>query len=581
MTVNAGINQRNNFLKFLRNLLSQSTAKYCVSMLVKLVKLSLYLRHLEQLEQMSSKTSKKGSTPPISEEDKVSVEKRKQLSQEAALYYQSNEVPQTIQLLLNQMFFQKPRDLNGYITRFFSSRASNPIIHHFEWSQAIDANCNPATKVSLFAIVRGECELVAESTVSHNFGLQEDLPKNILTQSKSSMTNSRHNSTESQVPDKPSLADQSMNDREIIEFFNSLLEGKELNSLKECLDLISTSSHSRPTPPALLSALSLSLLVGLSHSTTTPLYQVMADIGEDVPEKYSLPHPLYHVLDGTGGKCKLADFSIAISPGVPLLEALKFTQTLFDKLRSSVKLSSPLSPDGAIRYNIDKIEQGFELLTETGKELELKLGEDVFVVVNANAGVRWDSERNKYEVNTGQWKSGQELMEYYNELIRNYPAAVLGIINAFHETDILSYCAFNRSYPLILLFQSSSETIKKVREEIMNKSGEEKTGEGNINSLVLSKRIEIPLINWIEDVRKREELGFALTHQPNTEVCSSFNVELVTGLCGSFIQVGSPRDKGTSLSLSRILSLGEELKSKKILKKNKQLLQVFSDLKHT
>ena len=532
---------------------------------------------------MNSKTGKRGSTPstpPISEEDRVSVEKRKQLSQEAALYYQNNDVPQTIQLLLNEMFFQKPRDPNGYITRFFSSRASNPVIHHFEWSQAIDANCNPATKVSLFAIVKGECELIAESIVSDNFGLQEDLPKNILTQSKSSITNSRHNLTEPQASDKPFLADQSMNNRDIIQLHNSMLEGKELNSLKECLDLISTSSHSRPTNPALLLALSLSLLTGLSNSTTTPLYQIIADIGAgDVPMKYTLPHPLYHMLDGTGGKCKLADFSIAISPCVPLLEALKYTQTLFDKLRSSMKISSPLSPDGAIRYNIDKIEQGFELLTEAGKELELKLGEDVFVVVNANAGVRWDSEKNKYEVNSGQWKSGQELMEYYNELIRNYPTAVLGIVNAFHETDILSYCAFNRSYPLILLFQSSSETIKKVREEITNKSGEEKTEEGNANSLVLTKRIEIPLIHWIEDVRKREELGFALTCQPNTEVCSNVNVDLVTGLCGSFIQVGSPRDKGTSVSLSRILTLGEELKSKKILKKNKQLLQVFT--KHT
>ena len=529
---------------------------------------------------MSSKTGKKGSTPPISEEDKVSVEKRKQLSQEAALYYQNNDVPQTIQLLLNQLFFQKPRDPNGYITKFFSSRAFNPVIHHFEWSQAIDANCNPATKVSLFAIVKGECELVAEHIVSEHFSLQEDLPKNTLTQSKSSITNSRQNLTEPQVPDEPALADQSMNNREIIQLFNSMLEGKELNSLKECLDVISTSSRSRPTNPALLLAMSVCLLTGLSNSTTTPLYQIISEIGgEDVPTEYTLPHPLYHVLDGTGGKCKLADFSITISPSIPLLEALKYTQTLFDKLRSSVKISSPLSPDGAIRHNIDKLEQGLELLTEAGKELELKFGEDVFVVVNANAGVRWDSERNKYEVNTGQWKSGQELLEYYNELIRNYPAAVLGIISAFHETDILSYCALNRFYPLVLLFQSSSETMKKVREEIMNKSGEEETGEGNANSLVLSKGIEIPLINWIEDVRKREDLGFALTHQPNNEVCNSFNVDLVTGLCGSFIQVGSPRDKGTSLSLSRILNLGEELESKKLLKKNKQLIQVFT--KHT
>ncbi|KAI6655904.1 Enolase family protein [Oopsacas minuta] len=536
---------------------------------------------------MSNKKGKKSNTPAslaISEEDKVSVEKRKQLSQEAALYYQENNVPQAIQILLNEMFFKQPKDTNGYITRFFSSRALNPIIDHFESVKAIDANCNPATKVLLFAIVKGECELVAESTVSDNFCFI-DL-ENSLSHSNSSITTSKHNlEPQSQTSPEHVPPPQTMSIEDIIKLFSTTLGEKNLNSLKEAL--ISVSTNSQHIQPSILLALSQSLITGLSNTTSTPLYQTIAGIGtEEIANKYTIPHPMYHMLDGRGGKSNIADFFITISPNIQLLDALKYAKTFYDKLKHSVKLTSPLMYDGAIKYNIDKLEQGIELLTETAKELELRLGEDVYIVVNADAGVRWDGEKNKYEINTGQWKSSSELVEYLNEVIRNHPKAVLGIFNAFYEGDITGYSAFNKSHPSIVLFQNNRDSIEKIRADLRPPEPDDKNEEvGNTNSFVLSKRIELPLHVWIEDSKKRKdplkELGFALMHDPNTEVCSSFNVDLITGLNGSFFQVGSPRDKGTSMSLSRILNIGEELKSKKILKENNLLLQVFTNLNHT
>ena len=531
---------------------------------------------------MSNKKVKKVDPSPlsISEEEKLSAEKRKEQSQEALIYYQENKVPQTIQLVLNQMFLQKPKDVNGYISRFFSSRALTPSVHHFECTRTIDANCSPATKVSLFGTIKGECELIAESAVSDNFGsndLVEESIKGSLTQSKSSITSSKHNLGESQGSIEkatPSLTDHHMSNREIIKRFNTSLEGKELVPLQECLELINVPAGPPPQPSMLL-ALSQSIILGLANSTGTPIYDIIAGIGVDGnPDKLAVPRPMFHMLNGTGGKCKLADFFIAISPNIATLDGLKHAQTFYDKLKQSVKLSCPLVSDGAVRYNIDKLEQGMELLAEAGKGLELSLGEDVFVFLNADAGVRWDPEKSKYEINSGQWKSSTELVELYNELIRNYPSAILGIFNAFHEGDTSGYSAINRTHPLKTLFLNSSDSIEKMQAELKEKKEQNESEEvGNPNSFVLSKRIELPLHSWIEDVKKTQlmkELGFALINNPRTEVCSSFNVDLVTGLGGSFILTGSPRDKGTSLYLSRILDIGEELRSKKRLKSNKR-----------
>ena len=534
---------------------------------------------------MISKKNKK-ATPAalsISEEEKLSIEQHKQLSQEALLFYQENKVPQAMQLVLNQMFLQKPKDVNGYISRFFSSLALTPSVHHFECTRTIDANCGPAIKVSLFGTIKGEFELIAESAVSDNFGsneLVEECIKGSLTQSKSSITSSKHNLVESQGSTEnvtPSLTDQSMSNREMIKRFNTSLEGKELIPLQDCLELIHVTSVSLPhTPqPSLLLALSQSIVSGLSNSTDTPIYDVIAGN----PEKLTVPHPMFHMLDGTGGKCKLADFFVAISPNIATLEGLKYAQTLYDKLKHSVKLSCPLVTDGAVRYNIDKLEQGMELLVEAGKGLELSMGEDAFVFLNADAGVRWDADKNKYEANSGQWKSSAELVEIYNELIRNYPSAIIGIFNAFHEADTAGYSAINKAHPLKILFLNSSESIEKMQMELREKKEESNKSEeiGNPNSFVLSKCIELPLHSWIEDAKAQltKELGFALINNPQTEVCSSFNVDLVTGLGGSFILTGSPRDKGTSLYLSRILDICEELRNKKRLKINRKLIEIF------
>ena len=534
---------------------------------------------------MSSK-NKKANPPTLSfsEEEKLTVEKRKQQSQEALIFYQENKVPQAMQLVLNQMFLQQPKDVYGYVSRFFSSRALAPSIHHFECSRTIDANCSPATKVSLFGTIKGECELIAESAVSDNFGSNEQVLvdesiKGNLTQSKSSITSSKHNLGESPSSTEtatPSLADHSMSNREIVKRFNASLAGKELAPLQECLELITATSVSLPHLPqsSMLLALSQSVISGLSNATETPVYDVIA--GD--PVKLTVPHPMFHMLNGTGGKCKLADFFISISPNVATLEGLKYAQTLYDKLKHSVKLSSPLETDGAVRYNIDKLEQGMELLAEAGKGLELSMGEDVFVFVNADAGTRWDSEKNKYEANSGQWKASAELVEFYNELIKNYPSVILGIFNAFHEADTSGYCAISKMYPSMRLFLNNSDSIQKMQTELRKKE-EQSEDRGNANSLVLSKRIELPLHSWIEDARKGEltnELGFAFMNNPQTEVCDSFYVDLVTGLGGSFIQTGSPRDKGTSLYLSRILDISEELKNKKRLTSNKKLIEIFT-----
>lgn len=50
------------------------------------------------------------------------------LKNKAAEYYRSNGVPQKIENVLNEMFWQKPDDINGYLVtylRFWYSKAVN------------------------------------------------------------------------------------------------------------------------------------------------------------------------------------------------------------------------------------------------------------------------------------------------------------------------------------------------------------------------------------------------------------------------------------------------------------------------
>ena len=516
------------------------------------------------------------------------AKERKEQGLDAMNYINEQKVAQTMQTLLNQMIIDKPDDVNGYMARALTSLALAPSIHHFEVDHTIDANCDPATKVSLFAKIKGECEMIAESTVSENFSRDDTTEENLktnLTTSKSAITAGEpmEQSPNSLDANVPLVSKEKLSTDDMTQQINTLLEGKQLSNIEECLDSLSECSIER-FKPSLMLAVSQSLISGLSNSTQLPLYKVisMLNLGDTPPPQsdFTLPLPMYHILSGTGGKCKLADYYISISPNIATLDSLKYAQLLFDKLRQSVKMASPPMTDGAIRHNIDKLEQGYDLISEAGKGLELSLGEDVFVILNADADKRWDCDKNKYEVASGQWKSSSELTEYYNEATRTHSNLVIGLINPFHEQDHSGYSIYSKNHPSIVLFVNNKNTIEKVRENLKAESEAENGGTGNF---VLSKQLEMPLNEWISGAKSRDNedmkgLGFAIKHQANAETQSRFPVDLVTGVNGSFMQVGSPRDKGTSLSITRLLEI-EELRKDNKLKVNSHLAQLFASNK--
>ncbi|XP_052002025.1 enolase 4 isoform X3 [Xyrauchen texanus] len=87
------------------------------------------------------------------------------LKNKAAEYYRSNGVPQRIEDALNEMFFQKPDDIYGYLANYFSRFSYTPVISRITGKEVFDGRGLPAVQIDVHCIIRNEEKMVCSAVM--------------------------------------------------------------------------------------------------------------------------------------------------------------------------------------------------------------------------------------------------------------------------------------------------------------------------------------------------------------------------------------------------------------------------------
>ncbi|NXN08863.1 ENO4 Enolase, partial [Indicator maculatus] len=348
-----------------------------------------------------------------------------------------------------------------------------------------------------------------------------------------------------------------------------------------------------PAEPVLCGSLAIggtSLAVAKAGATVscTPLYLYITLLkhGEDSPAEMALPLPMVTVLHCekmSSAKLKLAK-EVMLIPAVQsslkqglerVLDIQKEMIRLFEppgqepspqlsaskkgKAHNTGKKALPqalkrISHLGCLMRGCDNVEQPLLLMQTACNNIGLELGTDVYLAINCAAHELMDYDKGKYEILTGTFKSPDEMVDMYVELIDKFPF-VVALIDPLRKEDREQWsnlcCALGSKCYLIA--EDAATCISKLKvDQMINVP----TCSGIVLKYVNQTKVSdlIELTGLLDGQRHITILG-----SPDGESSDDSLVDLAVGVGARFLKLGGLSRGERVTKYNRLLALEEEL----------------------
>ncbi len=187
---------------------------------------------------------------------------------------------------------------------------------------------------------------------------------------------------------------------------------------------------------------SVSLAVAKAAAATAdlPLYMYLGGASGT----YLLPVPLMNIINGgahAGNELAIQEFMIAPVNSDTFHEALRMASEIYHELKSYLKekygtIAINVGDEGGFAPPMKETREALDALVEAIRRAGWQPGEDVYLGIDAAASHFYDEERKVYKLD-GKELSSEELIDYYVELVNEYPIA--SIEDPFYEEDFDSH----------------------------------------------------------------------------------------------------------------------------------------------
>ncbi|SRR5579862_392746 len=159
------------------------------------------------------------------------------------------------------------------------------------------------------------------------------------------------------------------------------------------------------------------------------------------PNAKVLPVPMMNIMNGgahSDAPIDFQEFMIVPKNAESFAEALRQGTEVFHALKSVLKgrgLSTAIGDEGGFAPALKSAEDAFESIAEAVKKAGYKLGQDIFIALDAAASEFYDAGSNQYvfKKSDGSKRSGEELVAYYKELVSKFP--IISIEDGCAEND--------------------------------------------------------------------------------------------------------------------------------------------------
>ncbi|XP_074731472.1 enolase 4 isoform X2 [Strix uralensis] len=216
---------------------------------------------------------------------------------------------------------------------------------------------------------------------------------------------------------------------------------------------------------------------------------------------------------------------------------------------------------GCLITGCDNLEQPLLLMQTVCNNIGLELGTDMYVAINCAAHELMDYLKGKYEILTGTFKSPDEMVDMYVELINKFPF-IIALIDPLRKEDRQQWsnicCALGSKCYLIA--EDAATYISKLKtDQNINVPMCSGVVLKYINETKVSDLIE--LTGLLDGQRHITILG-----SPDGESSDDSLVDLAVGLGARFIKLGGLSRGERVTKYNRLLAIEEELAKNRTLR---------------
>ncbi|XP_021253981.1 enolase 4 isoform X3 [Numida meleagris] len=538
-----------------------------------------------------------------------------QLRREAAEYYRSHRVPQRMEEALNALFPLRPADLYGELANYFSKFSKAPVICKLAGRKVLDGVGQPTLEVEIYCTIKNYEKRICSAVISSHY----QIPEKALSERTEADEKERNDSVTTAVEWvneslntmlrdlKPT--DQCEIDKMLGEYFSKKVEEKKeiekeeeeednTPSLTSCApSAVALSgqkkeakagkkpSTERTIPPAepsesvlcgslAIGATSLAVARAGASINRIPLYSHIALLkrNQDSPKEMTLPLPMVTLLSCE--KCSAAKLKLVkevmLIPPIQLSLKQQPSPQLADskkgRARQKEKKDSPpalkrVSHLGCLITGCDNLEQPLLLMQTACNNIGLELGTDMYLAINCAAHELMDYVKGKYEILTGTFKSPDEMVDVYVELVNKFPS-IIALVDPLRKEDRQQWnnvCCALGSKCYLIAEDAATNTSKIKADQNTNIPMCSGIVLKYVNQTKVSDLVE--LSGLLDGQRHITILG-----SPDGESSDDSLVDLAVGLGARFVKLGGLSRGERVTKYNRLLAIEEELAKNRTLR---------------
>ncbi|KAH0795502.1 enolase family protein [Histomonas meleagridis] len=317
-------------------------------------------------------------------------------------------------------------------------------------------------------------------------------------------------------------------------------------------------------------ATSFAIATAAANIEEIPLFLYFARqyYGPDhIPKKFKLPTPFFNILNGgkhAGGNLKLQEFMASPAPGIPYPDQLRMVAEVYQKLgailvKEKGVSAKNLGDEGGFAPCLETPEEAITFIERAIKDAGYEPGKDIRIGLDAAASEFYDEETKLYEVEIGVKKTGDEMIQYWADLIAKHPC-IVSIEDGLHEKDYEHWTKLNAT--LGSKVQLVGDDLYTTNPKTIRKGIEGKW----CNALLL----KVNQIGTISEAMEAAKLildagqNVMVSHRSG-ETCNSVIADIVVGIGAQQIKTGSTARGERIEKYTRLLQIYEYLKEHDML----------------
>ncbi|XP_062987648.1 enolase 4 [Elgaria multicarinata webbii] len=347
-----------------------------------------------------------------------------------------------------------------------------------------------------------------------------------------------------------------------------------------------------PTEPVVMGSMAIGCIsLGVAKTAATicdvPLYLHIASLkhNQELPKELAMPLPMITILScgkSSPGKLNLMKEVMLIPPTWSTVK--QAIERCMDIQKQIMKLVEPRSQQpsavgdgkkpasrdagkkappsvlkkmshlGCLAIGSESLEQPLTLIQSACANITLELGIDMYLGINCAAHELMDYSKGKYEVLLGTYKTAEEMVDMYADLLNKFPS-IITLIDPLRKEDHEQWIALRNTLgsKCHLIAEDSCRSVSKLLES-------KTKNRPKCSGLILKHTNEAKISDLLEMTQLLDgQRHISILGSPDGESSDDSLVDLAVGLGTKFIKLGGLSRGERVTKYNRLLAIEEEL----------------------